>query len=150
MTPPLPIVAIYIEKGVDILTGEYPLDRVTLYGYIKHKVDDTTYYDKDGFKWRSDIYAQKPSFLKKLLAKTFYNPLIKVERTWIKIGPYALPELIEKVNRCIDLDDDVLTQFIDASELKTKVSQSETFNGLVKILFDYAFKPDPEEVGEVE
>jgi hypothetical protein len=151
MTPPLPIVTIYREKGIDILNGEYPLDQTTLYGYIRHNSDKAIYYDKDGFKWTSEIYSQKfqPSFLTKLLARTFYNPIIKVERTWTKIGRYTLPELIEKVNHCIDLDDDLLTQFIGASELKLKVKQSKSFEELVKLLFDYVFKPNHGVIGEV-
>ena len=151
MTPPLPIVTIYREKGIDILNGEYPLDQTTLYGYIKHNADEAIYFDKDGVKWTLAIYSRKfkPSFLTKLLANTFYNPTIKVERTWTKIGRYELSELIEKVNHCIDLDDDVLTQFIDASQLKLKVKQSNSFEELVRLLFDYVFKPNQEVIGEV-
>ena len=151
MTPTLPIVTIYREKGIDILGDEYPLDQTTLYGYIKHESDESIYYDKGGFKWTSTINSQKykPSLLTKLLANTFYNPTIKVERTWSKIGRYELSELIEKINRCIDLDDDVLTQFIEASKLKAKVSKSDSFERLVELLFDYVFKPNPKVIGEV-
>jgi hypothetical protein len=127
------------------------LDQTTLYGYIRHTADEGIYYDKDGFKWTSAIYSRKfkPSFLTKLLANTFYNPTIKVERTWTKIGRYELSELKEEVNHCIDLDDDVLTQFIGASELKLKVKQSNSFEELVWLLFDYVFKPNPKVTGEV-
>jgi hypothetical protein len=133
------------------LNGDYPLDQTTLYGYIKHDTDKSVYYDKDGFKWASSIYSQKykPALLTKLLANPFYNPTIKVERTWVKIGQYELSELVEKVNHCIDLDDVVLTQFIEGSELKAKVSNSQTFDHIVRALFDYVFKPNPTAIGEV-
>jgi hypothetical protein len=145
MTPSFPIVTIYHENSIDILNGEYPLNQTTLYGYIKYKSDKYIYYDKDGFKWESSINSQKykPTLLIKLLANTFYNPTIKVERNWTKVGGYELSELIEKGNQCIDLDHDVLTQFIDASDLKAKVSNSQTFEDVVTTLFDYVFKPNP-------
>ena len=115
MTPPFPIVTIYRDNAIDILNGEYPLNQTTLYAYIKHESDRSRYYDKDGFIWTSSIYSQKykPTLLTKLLANTFYNPTIKVDRTWIKIGRYELSELKEKINHCIDLDADILTQFIE-------------------------------------
>jgi hypothetical protein len=151
MTPPFPIVTIYRENAIDILNGDYPLDQTTLYGYFKHESDKSVYYDKDGFKWTSSIYSQKykPTLLTKLLANTLYNPTIKVERTWAKIGHYELSELIEKVNHCIDSDDDVLTQFIEGSELKAKVSNSQTFDDIVRTLIDYVFKPNSKVIGEV-
>jgi hypothetical protein len=145
MTPPFPIITIYHGNVIDILNGDYPLDQTTLYGYIKHKTDNSVYYDRNGLKWTSSIYSPKykRTLLTRLLANTFYNPTIKVERTWEEIGPYKLAELIEKVNHYIDLDDDILTQFSEGSKLKTKVSQSESFEELVQLLFDYVFKPTP-------
>jgi hypothetical protein len=94
MTPPFPIVTIYHENSIDILTGEYPLNQTSLYGYIKYKSDKYIYYTKDGFKWESSIYSQKykPTLLTKLLANTFYNPTIKVERNWTKVGGYELSD----------------------------------------------------------
>lgn len=151
MAPPFPIVTIYRENAIDILNGEHALNQTTLYGYIKHESDKNIYYDKDGMQWTSSIYSQKykPTLLTKLLASTFYNPTIKVERTWAQIGRYELPELIKQVIHCMDLDDDVLTQFIGASELKLKVSQSNSFEELVRLLFDYVFKPNQEVIGEI-
>jgi hypothetical protein len=133
MTPPFPIVTIYRENAIDILNGDYPLDHTTLCSFVKHNPDSSVYYDKNGFKWTSSIYSQKykPTLLTKLLANTFYNPTIEVQRSWVKIGRYELSELIEKVNHCIDLNDDLLTQFIEGSALKAKVNNSQTLATLL-------------------
>ena len=151
MTPPLPIVTINHKNALDILNGDYPLDQTTLYGYIKHKDNNCVYYDKDGNKWTSSFYSRKykPTLLTRMLANTFYNPIIRIERTWTNIGRYELAELIETVNQVIDLDDDVLTQFTDGSTLKRKVSQADSFDKLVQLLLDYVFKPNPNVIEEV-
>jgi hypothetical protein len=143
MTPKLPVIYIYRESSLDIITGEYPLDEMTLYGLFKKKSDKAIYYDQEGVKWECIISSSKykPTILNKILANTI-NPTIKVEHLWTQIGRYTLPELKDNVKYCIDEDDDMLTQFLDANELKSRIDRCDNFNSILDTLLQFVFKPN--------
>lgn len=144
MTPTFPIISIYRERGLEILNTHDPLDQITLNGIVKFDINDCLYYDQLGIVWTSEIVSsnKKITSLSKFLAKSLYNPLVVIKRSWIQNGNYNLQDLVKKINYCIDNDDDVLTQFVDADDLKSKVNMCRDFDSLVKTLTDLIFKPD--------
>ena len=150
MTPTFPIISIYLERGLEILNTQDPLDQITLNGLVKFDSNDCLYYDQLGIEWKSEIVSsnQKITFLSKLLAKSLYNPLVAIKRSWIQNGNCTLQDLVKKINYCIDNDDDVLTQFVDADNLKSKVDMCEDFDSLVKTLTDLIFKPNLQLIDE--
>ena len=70
----------------------------------------------------------------KLLALTIYNPSMIVQYDYRSVGPYDVDDLKETLARAIDNDDDILTQFHDADELKELLANAKTFDGVLKVL----------------
>ena len=146
MTPCFPIISIYSNSDVKILESEYPLKLMSLHEYLKQKVSRTVYYDKAGLRWTLSIHSEKykSTFITKLLARTVYSPIILVKRTWTLDGPYSLIELIKKINHRIELDRDIITQYIGVDELKAKVTRCTTFENIIKVLNNDIFIPGPQ------
>ena len=82
----------------------------------------------------------------KLLANTFYNPLVDVQPRWTNTGNYKLIELKTVINACIDKDNHVLTQFIEPDKLKKVINYSNTFDEICQTLFKYVFDVDEKEL----
>jgi hypothetical protein len=72
--------------------------------------------------------------LSKLLANTVYNPRLKVRYEYEVKGRYHLPELVGALTHAIDQDDDILTQFHDADELKRRLDAATSFDDVVAVL----------------
>lgn len=146
MTPTFPIISIYDNRDLKVLESEYPLKLMSLHEYFIQKNARTVYYDKNGLKWKLSIHSEKykPTFVTKLLARTIYSPIIMVQRTWTLIGPYFLDEVINKINYRLELDRDIITQFIGVDELKAKVTCCTTFESITKFMNEYIFKPGPQ------
>lgn len=122
MTPPLPLIA--INNGyLQLVDKDYPFNQTNALGLIRKVVDNTSYFDRNGKCWNSEIIAKdfRPTMLTRLLAYTFYNPKLVVERIWTQGGSYVLNELKQQVHYCIDKDNDILTQFLESGHLKAKL-----------------------------
>jgi hypothetical protein len=141
MNPPLPLIAI-TNDTVDLITEDYPLDKATALGLLKSSADEAFYFDKQGTVWKSIIFSDtyKLTAINKLLAKTFYNPIIKVKRDCMHQHSYELEELKKQLCVIIDKDDDILTQFVEAEMLKGKVNACTDFKCIVDTLIRYIFK----------
>ncbi|UOQ99488.1 hypothetical protein MUN81_08350 [Hymenobacter sp. 5317J-9] len=106
------------------------------------------FFDASGRLWESEVRSGsfKPTLLNRILAHTFYNPTLEVSRTWKQAGPYALEELKALMQNCIDRDDDVLTQWVDATSLKARLEKCRQFSDIVTMLSAYVFEPDEEKI----
>ena len=49
-------------------------------------------------------------------------------------GEYQLDEIIEKILKYVECDDDILTQFLDGEEIKKKLKIAKTFNDILTII----------------
>ena len=144
MSPPLPLIAIASKNAsLLLITGDFPLHQASAL-YLFKSDENTCYYDGDGKVWKSRIIplSYKPTLFKKLLAYTFYNPLLAVTRTWDQVSTYSLTELKGQISKCIDRDDDLMTQWIGPDELKELLLICDDFSAIVKMLSDYVFYPD--------
>jgi hypothetical protein len=81
-----------------------------------------------------------------LLAKTIYNPKLDATLEWRKIGNYNIAELKEAINRCVDKDDDIITQFAEGETIKEAVNSSDSFTKITKVLKKYVFEVNEEEM----
>jgi hypothetical protein len=61
------------------------------------------------------------------------SPKVVFTIVWQEPKPYALDELKQAYSRAIDLDDDGLTQFVEAAELREKISKARSFDELVAV-----------------
>jgi hypothetical protein len=149
MTPTFPLISI-CKDAIEIIDGSYPLDKTNLLGVLQYSASKCLYYDKEGNVWSSTISSEKhkPTFLNKLLANTFYNLSITIQRSWAQYRHYELQELKESISGCIDKDDDILTQFVEGSKLKQRVSSCTDFDAVVNTLLKYVFQPDEEQINK--
>src|SRR5262249_39854882 len=107
----------------------------TLLGAISGFFEKSTVYDAQGRKWQGKGVESryKRTWWTVLLSNTFYNPWIKVTVTWREPKPFSLDELKSAYSQAVDNDDDILTQFVDADELKRRISEARAFDELVQV-----------------
>lgn len=93
-------------------------------------------FDGSGRKWKAhSVQAPfKKSWWRVLLAKTVYNPQISVTVLWHAApSEYKLDELKLAYLDAVDKDDDILTQFVEADELKRKIADAQRFESLAEV-----------------
>jgi hypothetical protein len=106
--------------------------------------NDRIVFDCQGFVWSFHMENKKikAGFIRKLLAKTIYNPIISATVVWKRQGNYELETLKKILYEIIEKDDDVLTEYFGAETLKSAISQGNTFPELKSILNQYIFEVD--------
>jgi hypothetical protein len=91
-------------------------------------------FDAKGKKWSaSEIrMSRKKNWWSVLLANTI-NPNVATTILWKDPTPYSIEELKQAFSHAVDQDDDILTQFVEADDLKKKISQAQSFEELVSV-----------------
>lgn len=107
----------------------------TLLGAIGGFFDKSTVYDSRGYKWQAKGIESpyRRNWWTVLLANTVYNPRTAVSVLWREPKPYAVDELKLAYAKAVDNDDDILTQFVEAQELKKRISAAQSFDELVEV-----------------
>jgi hypothetical protein len=92
-------------------------------------------FDSTGQKWQAKgIHSRyKRSWWTVLLANTVYNPWTTVTVLWEEPKTFALEELKQVYSKAVDRDDDILTQFVEAGELKKRISGAQSFEQLIEV-----------------
>jgi hypothetical protein len=148
-TPELPLISIYKNVGIEIINKETIkyFKRTSAYSLIQDSSDAEMYSDKMEI-WNLEQKNDKFKNTKwnRFLAKTIYNPSFEVTLFWKKIGTYKLTELKTKIKNCIEKDDDILTQFVEADFLKYKIETSIDFAELIENLSKYCYDIIDEEL----
>ena len=149
MAPPFPLIVI-TGKHLDIVKEEHLLKQASLLWLSKGTVSETLYFDGFSKLWKSRIKPEtfKPTLLKRLLAETFYNPVLQIDRVWTQADTYTIDKLKELIIQCINEDDDILTQFIEADNLKARIQDCQDFFDIIGVLTRYVFDPDEERIYE--
>ena len=146
--PELPLICIYKNRGIEIINNETIkfFNKTSAYSLIQEN-DDSEMYSSDmkilNLEQKTDKF--KNTKWNRFLAKTIYNPSFDVTLNWNQIGTYKLTELKTKIKDCIDKDDDILTQFVDADFFKYKIDESSDFTHLIDNLNKYRFDIKDEE-----
>ena len=105
--------------------------------------NNRTVFDCQGSVWSFHLENKEiKGFIRKLLAKTLYDPLVSAKVVWKKKANYELKDLKETLYEMIEKDNDVLTQYFEAETLKLAVSQVKTFAQLISVLNQYIFEVD--------
>ncbi|GAB3827806.1 hypothetical protein GCM10028821_12140 [Hymenobacter jeollabukensis] len=101
-------------------------------GYVAgRRWEKEIFYDSEGILWSRQLLGVKqPNWLAKLL-----NSKMQVASEWVRQAAYSLAELKQAVRDCINDDDDVLTQFVDADELIQRVDSAISFENIRAILW---------------
>lgn len=94
------------------------------------------FFHRNGHRYEvaSAVPSQPLGRLSKMLANTIYNPKLTVRYEYQSTGSYELPELRQALVDAIEKDDDILTQFHEADELKQRLNVAGTFDDIVDVL----------------
>ena len=146
MDPKFPFISIYNGVALDILESADQLNKVSTLALFDTK--ETVGFDSDLNLWSYSFQRSgfKPSLLTKILANTFYNPLVEVQVIWEHRKQSDLKELKSIVNTCVEKDDDILTQFVEADYLQNKINESKSFQELLETLRKYVFDVEEESI----
>lgn len=138
--PEFPIISIY-NHSLDIILIEQELTTATVLGVIKGGAD-TFAFDCVGNKWTYKLNTGKANFnfWTRLLANTFYNPVVKVIPEWTILEKYSIEELKETIINLIDKDYDILTQFVEAETLKLEINKCTSFEEICSVLNENIFE----------
>jgi hypothetical protein len=135
---------------LDLIDNGDSLTKATALGLIKGVHKNFQAYDRDGQLWKVNKVDSnyKINGLTKFLAYTVYNPQVDVTIGWTRISHYILDDLKKDLNKRVDRDDDIITQFEEEDIIKTKIESCESFDSIVKILDKYVFKVNEEELSQ--
>jgi len=138
---------IYNNEVLNLVPMKGHLSKATALGFIR-QTEQKVAFDGNGKKWTYRLTSVKfrDSFVTRLLAHTFYNPVIDVEPEWTMQGNYGLQELQAVINQCVDKDDDIITQFVDADTIKAAVLKANSFDDLYDTLNKYVFEVNEDEL----
>jgi hypothetical protein len=116
----------YVKKDKDI--GAFNYIAIKKYNKLKPLI-----FDAAESVWQiTEISPNKPlSLLDKILAYTFYHPLIPVSFQVNKITDRPMDIIKDALTQAIDADDDILTQWTTADELKKAVRDANSFDSLI-------------------
>ena len=147
--PTYPIILTDNSTGyLDLVDSGDRLTNSNVLGLIKGVHKNFKAYDKAGQLWEVDKVDSdyKVNGLTKLLAYTVYNPKIKVAIGWTKIADYPLSDLKKDINKQVERDDDIITQFEEGEIIKQKIENCDSFDDIIKTLDKYVFKVNEEDL----
>jgi hypothetical protein len=113
--------------------------------------DDYIIYDEHGFEWKTDGYVTPAPRRHWLLLpfRILFSPWIPVTYVWREPTEYSLDDLKAAYIKAVDMDDDILTQFVDADELIGRIQHARSFASLVEIyrwmFTDHTFEHEDED-----
>jgi hypothetical protein len=150
MKPNYPLISIY-NNALELIPDSSILTKATVWAVLNDNTISVA-FDGDGRMWTYELIAEnvKDNFLTRLLANTVYNPSIEVQPRWTLKENYELSKLKSVLNGCIDKDDDILTQFVEAENIKQDNIDSKTFEDIYAVLNKYVFDVDEEELWKEE
>ncbi len=122
------------EHSIDLCDTVHTRQRVSHVALLDGFDLGSIVYDSKGLAWRFSFErpAARLSVLRRLLAHTIYNPVREVAVSWFRLHEYSFAELRDAYLDAIAHDDDVLTQFVEASDLQRRVQESQSFGDLVE------------------
>jgi hypothetical protein len=84
-------------------------------------------YDAEGLKWKTDGYERPLEWPSWFLVpfKVLCSPWISVTYVWSEPVEYSLEELKAVYINAVEMDDDILTQFVEADPLKKRIAQAQ-------------------------
>jgi hypothetical protein len=147
--PGFPLICISKDNSMFIIQDEKSLSKVSTSALVdKTFFKDNYSYDSNGIKWTYELVSDKfkDNFMTRLLAKTFYNPLLDARIIWTQINSYELQELKNKLKLCLDKDDDILTQFETSDIINLAISKANTYDKIMAVLNKYIFEVNEEEL----
>lgn len=120
---------------MELLTDASGLSSWSFYAVSTYQGANIIIFDSNDSAYRvKSISSERPlNILNKLLAATIYSPQVEVTMGYEK-EKAPLQATLELLRKAIDADDDSLTQWTDADELKEAIRKADSFKSLIAIL----------------
>ena len=125
------------DNGWTDMAADLPETRLTsAHGYHQPWWKGVRIFHRNGYAYEVETATPDTELppLSKVLAATLYNPTFNVSYEYRSTGFYQLEELKNAIDKAIDADDDVLTQFHEADELHGMVAKANSFDDVVEVL----------------
>lgn len=152
--PTFPLICIAEDGTLDLVLTVTSLETASATSLMRPSYfEKQILFDVNCNKWQYRQVAKdfKNNFFSRFFAKVFYNKIYPVEVIWSYHNTYSIDELKEKINFCIDKDDDILTQFEEADVIKAAINKSLDFYGILQVLDKYVFSVNEAQIwGEQE
>ena len=106
--------------------------RVSRHALVTQWEHHCTVYDPSGAAWnfRFERAGKAYSWLDRVLAE-IYNPIKEVSVVWARLESYEIAELRNAYLDALAHDDDILTQFVEAEELQSRIERCESFEDVI-------------------
>jgi hypothetical protein len=129
--PEFPVIEIANRGSVAGYKAVAELCRHSLFGICHWKKFNARYFDAKGMVWSAHVVnAPYPVNIWTKILSQIYNPWFTIEFTWRGEGNYNFSELQEKLRKCVDMDDDIMTQFMEADDVKALIKEAQSFEEL--------------------
>jgi hypothetical protein len=113
-----------------------PTFRGSAYGYFQTWWKEVRFFHRDGHVYTAaDVRPpRKLGFIDRVLATTVYNPSMEFIIEYERSAPYVIPDLQVAIERAIEDDDDVFTQFHERDELVAHLRRAQSFDEVIAVL----------------
>lgn len=130
-----PALVVADDGWVDQLGSKEEISTMTHAAFKKYSKRRVVLYDSRDHAWEIDSFTplQREGMIAKLVA-AFSNPKVPVRVDVRPITEAPLQATRAALAAAIDADDDILTQFTGAAELKNAIGQAQSFEDLLGIL----------------
>jgi hypothetical protein len=130
-----PALLVADDDWVQHIENERNLDRMTHVAITTYNKRRVLIHDHRDCVWEVENIALRtqPSFLGRLVHRFFNSQLpVQIEVRQIMDSPFR--QVQEALRAAIDADDDILTQDVEADDLKTAVQEATSYKTLVAVL----------------
>ena len=144
------VIAITAREGVSLL-AELPHEvESSAYGIVTGGWLGCRLYDAAGLVHtvRTVVPTRALGPVARLLARTVYSPRLTAVLEYAPPCRYATHELREALIRAVEADDDILTQWYDASDLVARLHAAGDFQSL-RAVIELAGEPSPDDGTEL-
>jgi hypothetical protein len=129
-------IEIHKDGSIDISSELIPTRTLSLLAITESWWTGLRIYGENGtlLSMEPNIATVTRRFWSRLLANTVYNPTREMEFNYNSSGSYALASLKEDIQRCVNMDDDILTQFMEPQEIVSALEPADTFDKVLRVV----------------
>lgn len=147
--PLFPLLEVYKDNYFVIIEDEEILKRCKASFLLSQHKYKGCCFDAEGNKWEYERQSKsyRSTVLKTILSNLgLFNPWIVTIPVFTQKGTYGIDALKQILKKCVDADDDVITQFAEADIINRAIEKASDFNEILAVFEKYIFNPDEEEI----
>ena len=131
-----PVLVVADDGWLQLCSTASDLSKWNYIGINKYNKRRVLLYDSSDNLWllKTIIPEKRLTFIRLLLAYTFYNPRLQASLVLQPIYEEKTAAISAAIKHALDKDDDVSTQWSTASEIKKSIENKNTFRDIVSAL----------------